>query len=430
MAPRWFALLLVFVLGLLPGLQAQPSSYYLKDGDVVAFYGDSITEQRLYTLFVETFTLLRYPNLNIRYYNAGWGGDRVSGGSGGRVDERLRRDVLAYKPTVMTVMLGMNDGRYRAFDQPLFDEYSKGLESIVDTVTTARPDLRITMIRPSPYDDVTVPPTFEGGYNQVLVKYGDFVEELAKRKKHHIADLNAPVVGWLKRANEIDPKRARMLIEDRIHPASGGHLLMAAALLKAWGANPVVSIVEIDGKAGTVTRQEKTEVTGMKNQGTLSWTQLDQSLPFPSDFKNRSGIPNALWRQAAGVDLAVQASDFYENFNQQRLRVVNLADGNYTLSINGMKVGSFTAKQLNDGLNLAALPTPMFRQAEGVLSLTQKRSNLQHLRWRQIQMDLRPEGLARLDSIVSNLDALESELIAKQQAASKPAKSFYELVRE
>ncbi len=39
------------------------------------------------------------------------------------------------------------------------------------------------MMQPSPYDDITRPPRFEGGYNSVLVRYGEFLRELAKREK-------------------------------------------------------------------------------------------------------------------------------------------------------------------------------------------------------------------------------------------------------
>ncbi len=91
--------------------------FYLKNGDTVVFYGDSITDQRLYTTFVETYVVTRFPELRVRFVHSGWGGDRVGGGGGGPVDLRLRRDVVAYRPTVMTIMLGMNDGHYRAYDQ-------------------------------------------------------------------------------------------------------------------------------------------------------------------------------------------------------------------------------------------------------------------------------------------------------------------------
>ena len=39
----------------------RPTSFYLKDGDRVVFYGDSITDQRLYTTFTETFVVTRFP---------------------------------------------------------------------------------------------------------------------------------------------------------------------------------------------------------------------------------------------------------------------------------------------------------------------------------------------------------------------------------
>ena len=40
---------------------------------------------------------------------------RSTGGNG-----RFKRDVLIHKPTAMTVDFGMNDGNYKAFDEPGF----------------------------------------------------------------------------------------------------------------------------------------------------------------------------------------------------------------------------------------------------------------------------------------------------------------------
>src|SRR5438552_9422536 len=135
-------------------------AFGLRDGDRVVFFGDSITDQRRYTSFVETYGVTRFPKLDVRFVHSGWGGDRVNGGGGGPIDVRLWRDVLPYNPTVVTIMLGMNDGGYRAFDQKLFDEYSSGFKHIVDTLKRQLPGIRITAIQPSAYDDVTKAPSF------------------------------------------------------------------------------------------------------------------------------------------------------------------------------------------------------------------------------------------------------------------------------
>src|SRR6266480_4379057 len=141
---------------------AAAQDFSLKNGDTVVFYGDSITDQRLYTTFAETYVLTRFPALRVNFVHSGWGGDRVSGGGGGPIDVRLQRDVIAYRPTVMTIMLGMNDGSYRAFDEKIFDTYAKGYQHIIDSVKEALPGVRITAIEPSPFDDVTQPQRFEG----------------------------------------------------------------------------------------------------------------------------------------------------------------------------------------------------------------------------------------------------------------------------
>jgi len=87
----------------------------------------------------------------------------------------------------------MNDGRYKAFDDEAFRVFSGGYEHIVKQMRDGIPGVRITVIEPSPYDDVT-------------------------------------------RANATDPANAQKIVPDRVHPHRSGHLLVAASLLEAWGA--------------------------------------------------------------------------------------------------------------------------------------------------------------------------------------------------
>src|SRR5262249_7271537 len=140
-------------LALAPALRAD-APFAIKDGDRIVFYGDSITDQRLYTTFAETYIVTRFPTSKVSFVHSGWSGDRVSGGAGGPIDRRLARDVFAYKPTVVTVMLGMNDASYQPFKQPIFDAYAKGYRHLIESLKSHVRGVRITLIQPSPFDDV------------------------------------------------------------------------------------------------------------------------------------------------------------------------------------------------------------------------------------------------------------------------------------
>lgn len=406
--------LVVVLVHLCAALAAQ-GGFHLRDGDRVVFYGDSITDQRLYTAFVESYVVTRWPGLNVSFVHSGWGGDRVTGGAGGPVEQRLERDVIAYKPTVVTIMLGMNDGSYRAYDPDIFNTYANGYRKIIKRLKEALPGVRITVIQPSPYDDVTRPALFEGGYNAVLKRYGQFVEELAEQEGLTLADLNTSVVAALQRASATDAALAQRIVPDRVHPGASGHLLMAAALLKAWNAPPIVSEVEIDAAARRVTRAEGTKVEELTGEAALSWTQTDRALPTPIDLSDPV------------IALAVRSSDVMASLNRQTLKVIGLSAARYSLSVDGQPVGTFTGEQLSQGINLAELVTPMIRQALAVHALTLKHNNVHFARWRQVQVPLQsemsPAALKAMDALAS----LQSEIVARQRAAAAPKARRFEL---
>ena len=395
------------------------ADFYLKSGDVVVFYGDSITDQKMYTVLVETYVRTRFPRLNVKFIHSGWGGDTVNGGGGGGIDERLKRDVIRYKPTVMTIMLGMNDGRYRAFDQAIFDTYTKGYDHLLEVMKKAAPELRLTLIQPSPYDDVTRAPSFAGGYNAVLLRFSDHLKAIAEKSGAVVADLNRPLVAVLEKAKLTDEKGAQAIVPDRVHPGWGGHLIMGESLLKAWGAPAVVSTVSIDGRSGKLVSASRTAVSGLSADTVgYHWQQNDEALPMPLP------VPSSL----PGLMLAVKSSDFEESMNRQMLEVKNAKAAKYLLKINGLSVGEFTSAQLAEGINLAKSETPMMKQAREVFALTVKRTNVHNLRWRQLEVPLGQENLGNLPSILDNLNELRDELEARQIAAAQPGTTRYELI--
>ncbi len=407
---------LLIVLSLLTTPLVAQDSFYLKNGDRIVFYGDSITEQRLYTTFVETFVLTRFPQLRMNFVHSGVGGDRVTGGWAGEIDLRLNRDVFAYKPTVMTIMLGMNDGSYQAFDEGIFNTYKTGYRHILDSVKSRLPEIKLTLIQPSPFDDVTRSPEFEGGYNSVLIRYGQLVKELAEGEKQTVANLNSSVLSALEKAKATNTELSKKIIEDRVHPGPAGHLLMAGALLKAWKAPPVVTAVEIDAAQMKVARQVNTEVRNLNGAENLEWNQLDKSLPMPLDLKDEV------------MQLALHSSDFLETLDQQTLKVTGLKASQYQLKIDGVELGLFTKEQLATGINLAELPTPMLKQALEVHELTLKHNSIHAARWQELQVGLANKSFPHLQPALDALEGLEAELVFQQQAAAQPVVRHYELI--
>lgn len=390
--------------------------FSLKSGDRVVFYGDSITDQRLYTTFAETFVVTRFPGMDVTFTHSGWGGDRVGGGGGGGIDERLKRDVLNYNPTMVTIMLGMNDGRYRAFDQTIFDVYANGYRNIVKQLKQKAPGAQITAIQPSPYDDVTRKPGFPGGYNAVLLRYADFLAELAKEENLKLADLNRPVVEALRKAYADDPKLAEEILPDRVHPRASGHLLMAEQLLKAWGAPALVSAVELDAAASSVASSQNTTISKPVFGERITWTQKDKALPMPLDLSDPA------------TALAVRSSDFLEALNRQMVTVRGLKSGPYTLLVDGFVAGSFDAEALATGVNLATVQTPMWEQAMRVHNLTLQRANAHNTRWRSVQVPFMDEAPKETENAMAALDKLRDQLRGMQRAVAQPLEHHFELI--
>ena len=354
-------------------------SFALKAGDRVVFYGDSITEQQLYTVYVEAFVRTRYPGLTVRFFNRGVGGDSSWGGYMGAPDERVKRDVEPLKPTVIGIMLGMNDGCYYPYDPKTFNTMREWYGKLLGLMHRAAPGARLALIRTSPWDDVAHvheawdPKSWHPwkGYNDVLVSYGKVVQDAAVAEKATYVDFNQPVLDVLKASEAANPEIAAQLIPDSIHPSAAVHLVMAGELLKAWCASPVVSEVRLDATAKKVVAALNSKVESFDG---LKWIQLDGALPFALDPDNPD------------VRLVLSHCDFAEALNREMLQIDGLAPGTYELRVDGHGVAKFTGDQLAHGVNLAGYDTPMRRQALEVLDLVACRSDIALKGWRIVDV--------------------------------------------
>jgi len=411
----------------------------LEDGDTLVFLGDSITHQCLYTQYVEDFYYTRFPGLRIHFHNAGVGGDRASDAL-----VRFDEDVAKFKPKYVTILLGMNDGAYRDFDQGIFETYQRDMTTLLDDVAdsgaTAIPmtptmfDARAARIRgraAEPRDTY---------YNGVLALYGAWLRGVAQVRGLGFVEMYSPLNDLTMRERKTDATFT--MIPDAVHPAAPGQVVMAAAMLSDLCPRGGVSAITIQEKGD--------KLAGTAGGGEIADFEADDDgvrFTFTAD-----ALPWVVPEEAQpGYDL-LRAGHRY---SREAFTARNLKPGRYELKIDGQSVGTFADGQLAFRLELESNEkTPQYQQALAVAMLNKERNEkaVHPLRDYWLRMKVWRRQLAQIagkDDVESNAKreqfekwraedfepgvarclALADEYEAKIYQANQPPARKYELIR-
>ncbi len=207
------------------------SELLVKDGDKIAFLGDSITAQGngnktsgYVHLVMEG---LKAQGLkDISAVPAG-----VSGHKSTQMLARLEKDVIAKKPQWMLLSCGVNDVWHQFYKKPngvSLEDYKKNITEIVDKAQAAGIKVMLltsTMITENSRDKKNV----------ALKPYNDFLLELAKERNLPVADLNARM---LRELRAMGPLPGNRLTGDGVHMNAMGNVMMASGILEAFGVSP------------------------------------------------------------------------------------------------------------------------------------------------------------------------------------------------
>lgn len=313
-----------------------PAGLLLKPGDRLAIIGDSITEQKLYSRILETYLTACMPELKITARQYGWGGETAEGFKG-----RMANDCLRFEPTIATTCYGMNDHRYTTFDPKNGAWYRENQKAIVEAFKKA--GARFVLGSPGcvgpkvPWSKAS-----SEDMNLNLCELRNIDLALAAEEGVVFADVFWPMLtlGW-KATNTISPDYA-IAGKDAVHPGWAGHVVMAAAFLKALGLDGDLGTLTVDLGSNQAAAAGGHDVVSFAN-GDL--TVKSSRYPFcapPGDLKNDNTL-------RSGMAL----SDFNNQFNRFRLVVKNGGAKEYAITWGG-ETHTFTAQQLAAGINLVA----------------------------------------------------------------------------
>lgn len=421
------------------GLCAAPAvaDFPLKDGDVWVMAGDSITAQHLHSNYIEAFCYARYPKLTFAFRNSGVGGHTVP-----TTLARFRWDVAPWKPTVVSVELGMNDAGGTPTDQ-----FVANMGTLVGEIRKA--GARPVLLAPSPVNDGSTMAAL-ADRNKRLADYSTALRAFAETEKVPYADqFHALIDVWGRnKAREtidalrpvaaddalagVEHLRALLAAQakgavkpvslqgDPVHPKAPGQLMMAAALLKDLGADGFVSAATIDAAAATGAGKG-CAISAVKATATgVLFDRLDECLPFPIADDARPVLPIA-------PDVAA--------LSRYTLTVTGLKDGPYALKMNGVEAVRLTAKELAAGVNLTTLPADrndrganaVAAQMRAILGAVAAKEVLVG-QWRGLSLKAHTKGAdpALMDELAARTRKVEAA-DAKIREAAKPVKVRFEV---
>ncbi|MCX6997790.1 MAG: SGNH/GDSL hydrolase family protein [Kiritimatiellaeota bacterium] len=223
MSGKQMAAVVAVALGVAGAPAARAADVLVKDGQKIAFLGDSITQAGAQT--PQGYVRLVISGLEAIGVKATAIPAGISGHKSNQMLARLEKDVLSKKPDWMTLSCGVNDVWHGANGVPL-DQYKENITKIVEQCQAAGVKVMVltaTMIKEDQANAL----------NQKLTAYNEFLRTLAKEKGCPLADLNADMQAAIAKVGPA--KKGNVLTGDGVHMNPAGNRMMATGVLKAFG---------------------------------------------------------------------------------------------------------------------------------------------------------------------------------------------------
>jgi len=267
----------------------------------------------------------------------GWSGEQAPG-----FLARMTNDVLRFKPTVATTCYGMNDHRYRPYEESIGRTYASNMTAIVLGFEAA--GTRVIAGSPGcmglkqpPWGWVAGTPEDR---NLSLCTLRNLDIQIAGAKHAGFADVFWPMYEAQFQARQQWGTNYALAGKDSVHPGWAGHLIMAYAFLKALDVPGDIGTFNVNLKSNKAKVSKGHELISCKDGAVTI-----KSLRYPFCASGPTDDDNSI---RSGMALVP--------FNQEMNRLILIARNgmaeHYKVTW-GDASRDYTAGQLKHGVNLA-----------------------------------------------------------------------------
>ncbi len=314
-----------------------PGGLLVQEGDRLAIIGDSITEQKQYSRIIEDYLTACVPALHVTVRQFGWSGETAEG-----FLRRMDQDCLRFKPTLATLCYGMNDYKYRPYDEANARWYRDNYTAVVRKLAAA--GARVVVGSAGCVGKVASWVKSASGtleeHNLNLCALRNIALEIATAEHTRFADNFWPmfILGFA--ARQRYGADYNLCGQDGVHPGGAGHLVMAFDYLRAMGLDGAIGTITVDLAAGTASASDGHHLDGFSD-GVVRLTS--SRYPFCA-----TGAPEQDGSLRSGMALVP--------FGQELNRLVLVVRGGSAASYQvtwGEQSRSYPAAALAMGVNLA-----------------------------------------------------------------------------
>ena len=361
MRPLLCSLLLAVAAAAVPATRAQnTNAFELRDGDRVAFIGDTLIEREPSYGHVEYLLTTRWPERHVIFRNLGWSADTPAGVSRAGFDpadkgfDRLKEQITAVRPNVVFLGYGMAN----SFDGAAgLAKFSVELNKLIDTInqSAGTNPVRYVLLGPIRHEQLPPPMPDPAKHNEQLVLYTKALKEIAAARNAHFVPLFELL------DNRSLPEPIPPLTDNGIHLTAYGYRRCAESI--AMGLN-----LEPNNWRVGLTRDGKIR----EGSGGTKIAEFLKETDRARLVATEAMLPNPPWLE--------KETPLLLNTPENRFQIAGLQPGDYDLKIDGQIMRTVTAQDCGRSLVIDAGPS--FAQAEELRQTILKKNELFFHRWR------------------------------------------------